>query len=61
MTSKPKAFVVLSEGFAASIELERELKEYVKTTLAAFKYPRWIEVRSLRLVPIFGITTKHQL
>src|SRR6185369_14175619 len=31
---KPKAFVVLSEGFAASAELERELKEYVKSKLA---------------------------
>jgi benzoate-CoA ligase len=42
---KPKAFVVLSEGFAASAELENELKDYVKQRLAAYKYPRWVEFR----------------
>jgi benzoate-CoA ligase len=42
---KPKAFVVLAESFAASAELERELKEYVKSKLAGYKYPRWIEFR----------------
>jgi len=42
---KPKAFVVVAEGFSASDELERELKEYVKHRLAAYKYPRWIEFR----------------
>jgi len=42
---KPKAFVVLAEGFAASAEIERELKEYVKSKLAGYKYPRWIEFR----------------
>ncbi|MFY9556158.1 MAG: benzoate-CoA ligase family protein [Blastocatellia bacterium] len=42
---KPKAFIVLADGFAASVELEAELKEYVKSRLAAYKYPRWIEFR----------------
>ncbi|HXU07418.1 MAG TPA: AMP-binding protein, partial [Blastocatellia bacterium] len=42
---KPKAFVVLSEGFTASAGLERELKEYVKSKLAGYKYPRWIEFK----------------
>ena len=42
---KPKAFVVLAEGFAADGELEAELKDYVKRRLAAYKYPRWIEFR----------------
>ncbi len=42
---KPKAFVVLAEGCAASVELEAELKEYVKRRLAVYKYPRWIEFR----------------
>lgn len=42
---KPKAFVVLAEGFAASAELEGQLKEYVKRRLAVYKYPRWIEFR----------------
>ena len=40
---KPKAFVVLREGFAASDELAESLKEFVKTRLALYKYPRWIE------------------
>ncbi|HKP13881.1 MAG TPA: benzoate-CoA ligase family protein [Blastocatellia bacterium] len=42
---KPKAFVVPAEGFAAGAELERELKDYVKARLAAYKYPRWVEFR----------------
>jgi benzoate-CoA ligase len=42
---KPKAFVVLAEGFAASRETERELKDYVKARLAVYKYPRWVEFR----------------
>ncbi|HLG16367.1 MAG TPA: benzoate-CoA ligase family protein [Blastocatellia bacterium] len=43
---KPKAFVVLAEGFVASAELEQELKDFVKGRLAPYKYPRWIEFRS---------------
>jgi benzoate-CoA ligase len=43
--TKPKAFVVLAEGYAASAELESDLKEYVKSRLAAYKYPRSIEFR----------------
>jgi benzoate-CoA ligase family protein len=42
---KPKAFIVLAENFAANAELESELKDYVKSRLAAYKYPRWIEFR----------------
>ena len=43
---KPKAFVVVSEGYEAGATLEAELKRYVKQRLAAYKYPRWIEFRS---------------
>jgi benzoate-CoA ligase len=42
---KPKAFVVLNEGFGPSRGLEVELKEFVKQSLAAYKYPRSIEFR----------------
>jgi len=42
---KPKAFVVLKEGFVESAEMEIELKDYVKRQLAVYKYPRWIEFR----------------
>ena len=40
---KPKAYVVLKEDIALTIELETELQDFVKTRLAPFKYPRWIE------------------
>ncbi|HEY4245030.1 MAG TPA: benzoate-CoA ligase family protein [Kofleriaceae bacterium] len=40
---KPFAFVVTNVGHVGSEELERELQEYVKTSLAPYKYPRWIE------------------
>ncbi len=40
---KPKAYVVLKEGAAASRELDAALKEHVKSRLAPYKYPRWIE------------------
>jgi acyl-coenzyme A synthetase/AMP-(fatty) acid ligase len=40
---KPKAFVVLKEGHAASATLEAELKAFVKDKIAPYKYPRWIE------------------
>ncbi len=42
---KPKAFVVLADGFTADAELVTELKEYVRTRLAGYKYPRWVEFR----------------
>jgi benzoate-CoA ligase family protein len=41
--TKPLAFVVTNVGWEAGPKLEGELREYVKTTLAAYKYPRWIE------------------
>lgn len=37
---KPKAYVVLKAGQAASAE---ELQQHVKARLAPYKYPRWIE------------------
>lgn len=40
---KPKAFVVLRPGGRASPELVHDLQQHVKTRLAPYKYPRWIE------------------
>jgi benzoate-CoA ligase len=40
---KPKAFVVFKPGASAGAEA---LQAHVKSRLAPFKYPRWIEVRS---------------
>ena len=35
-----QAFVVLKPGHSAGENLERELQEHVKQTIAPFKYPR---------------------
>jgi benzoate-CoA ligase family protein len=40
---KPLAFVVTNVGHAGNPALEAELKDYVRTVLAPYKYPRWIE------------------
>jgi benzoate-CoA ligase family protein len=40
---KPKAFVVLREGHAAGEELAQSIKDFVKSRLALYKYPRWVE------------------
>ncbi|MBV8761797.1 MAG: benzoate-CoA ligase family protein [Deltaproteobacteria bacterium] len=39
--TKPKAFVVLKPGAAAT---PAELQAFVKTRLAPYKYPRWVEL-----------------
>jgi benzoate-CoA ligase len=41
--TKPAAYIVLKPGHAASSGLCDELRAHVKTQLAPFKYPRWIE------------------
>ncbi len=38
---KPKAFVVLRDGFTGDDALRDELKTFVKARLAPYKYPRW--------------------
>ena len=40
---KPKAYIVLNQGYDASEAMADELKAFVKGQLAPFKYPRWIE------------------
>ena len=40
---KPKAFLVLREGHAPGEDLARSVKEFVKSHLAPYKYPRWVE------------------
>ena len=39
---KPKAFVVLREGFYRGDALAEDIKQFVKTNIAVYKYPRWI-------------------
>jgi 4-hydroxybenzoate-CoA ligase len=41
---KPKAYIVLKSGITWSEEINRSLKEHVKTKIGPWKYPRWIEV-----------------
>jgi len=43
---KPKAFIVLRDSQAASDELATQIKEFVKSRIALYKYPRWIEFLS---------------
>jgi len=42
---KPKAFIVLKNGYAADAGLLETLKVHVKETAGPWKYPRWIELR----------------
>jgi len=42
---KPKAFVVLKNGYAADERLFEMLRAHVKERAGAWKYPRWIAVR----------------
>ncbi len=41
--TKPVAYVVLKPGNAGSAGLADELRHHVKSRLAPYKYPRWIE------------------
>ncbi len=43
MLVKPKAYVVLQNGYEPSEALAEELKVFVKGSLVSYKYPRWIE------------------
>lgn len=40
---KPKAFVTLHDGFRSSPELAKELQQFVKSKIAPYNYPRWVE------------------
>ena len=44
--TKPKAFIVLKQGFAADETLIEALQTHVKTRAGPWKYPRWIDVRA---------------
>ncbi|HYY87410.1 MAG TPA: benzoate-CoA ligase family protein, partial [Chloroflexota bacterium] len=40
---KPMAYVVLRDGVQGSTELSRELQDFVRSRLADYKRPRWVE------------------
>ena len=41
--TKPKAFVALGQGYKPSPELVKELQQFVKTKIAPYNYPRWVD------------------
>ena len=43
---KPKAFIVLKNGYVADDSLREKLKTHVKQHVGPWKYPRWIDVRT---------------
>ena len=40
---KPKAYVLLKNEFVPTVNLKNELQLHVKSKLAPYKYPRWVE------------------
>jgi benzoate-CoA ligase family protein len=40
---KPKAYVILKDGAGPSDALAVELQDFVKSRIAPYKYPRWVE------------------
>ncbi len=40
---KPKAFIVLREGNAPTEQLAVSIQEFVKSRIALYKYPRWVD------------------
>jgi 4-hydroxybenzoate-CoA ligase len=43
---KPKAYIVLKQGFTSNDALFESLKAHVKDKAGAWKYPRWIDVKA---------------
>ena len=49
---KPKAFIVFKDDYKGNVEIHEEIKNYVKNTIAPFKFPRWIkEIEELPKTP----------
>jgi 4-hydroxybenzoate-CoA ligase len=42
---KPKAFIVLRDGYAVNEQLIETLRVHVKSCAGPWKYPRWIDIR----------------
>jgi benzoate-CoA ligase len=43
---KPKAYIVVNSGVVADAALAEQLQQHVKSRLAPYKYPRWVEFAS---------------
>ena len=58
---KPKAFVVLRDGFTGDDALRDELKSFVKARLAPYKYPRWFSFETELPKTATGKIQRHVL
>jgi benzoate-CoA ligase len=58
---KPKAFVVLRDGFSGDDALREELKAFIKARLAPYKYPRWFAFESELPKTATGKIQRHVL
>jgi 2-aminobenzoate-CoA ligase len=56
-----KAFVVLHDGTAGSPELVQTLQQFVKQSIAPYKYPRAIEFRTSLPKTATGKLQRHAL
>ena len=56
-----KAFIVLHEGHEGSAELVQTLQQFVKQTIAPYKYPRAVEFRSSLPKTTTGKLQRHAL
>jgi 4-hydroxybenzoate-CoA ligase len=43
--TKPKAFLVLKDGYVADAALLEAIKRHVKERAGPWKYPRWFDIR----------------
>jgi len=41
--AKPKAFIVLKNGYEPSEQLAKQIQNYARKRIASYKYPQWIE------------------
>jgi 2-aminobenzoate-CoA ligase len=56
-----KAFIVLQDGSAGSPELVQALQQFVKQSIAPYKYPRVIEFRNSLPKTATGKLQRHAL
>jgi benzoate-CoA ligase len=58
---KPKAFIVLRDGFSGDDVLREELKTFIKARLAPYKYPRWFSFETELPKTATGKIQRHVL
>ncbi|MFZ5649261.1 MAG: benzoate-CoA ligase family protein [Bacillota bacterium] len=58
---KPKAFVVLKDGYDPTPELAKELAQFVKSKIAPYKFPRWIQFTSELPMTATGKIQRYKL